>query len=80
MIQNVQGWLKSITDFGVAVILAAIVIDVIFPGFTGVTTNIGEIVKQFSEAGLAGFIALLLFTIFWQRKNEAAAPPSSGGF
>ena len=80
MFQNVQGWLKSITDFGVAVILAAIVIDVIFPGFTGVTANIGLIVQQFSEAGLAGFIALLLFTIFWQRKNETAAPPSSGGF
>ena len=80
MFQNVQGWLKSITDFGVAVILAAIVIDVVFPGFTGVTANIGLIVQQFSEAGLAGFIALLLFTIFWQRKNETAAPPSSGGF
>jgi len=80
MFQNVQGWLKSITDFGVAVILAAIVIDVIFPGFTGVTANIGLIVQQFSEAGLAGFIALLLFTIFWQRRNETAAPPSSGGF
>jgi len=83
MFQNVQGWLKSITDFGVAVILAAVVIDVIFPGFTGVTANIGLVVQQFSEAGLAGFIALLLFTIFWQRKTEAAAPPSppsSGGF
>ena len=83
MFQNIQGWLKSITDFGVAVILAAVVIDVIFPGFTGVTANIGLVVQQFSEAGLAGFIALLLFTIFWQRKTEAAAPPtppSSGGF
>ena len=80
MFQNVQGRLKSITDFGVAVILAAVVIDVIFPNFTGVTKNIGEVVKQFSDAGLAGFIALLLFTIFWQRKSEAAAPPSSGGF
>ena len=80
MFQEIQGWLKNLTDFGVAVILAAIVIDVIFPGFTGVTANIGLIVQQFSEAGLAGFIALLLFTIFWQRRNETAAPPSSGGF
>jgi hypothetical protein len=80
MFQDVQGWLKSITDFGVAVILAAVVIDVIFPGFTGVTANIGLIVQQFSEAGLAGFIALLLFTIFWQRRNDAAASSSSGGF
>jgi hypothetical protein len=80
MFQDIQGWLKSITDFGVAVILAAVVIDVIFPGFTGVTANIGLIVQQFSEAGLAGFIALLLFTIFWQRRNDAAASSSSGGF
>jgi len=78
MLTNVQGWLKSITDFGVTLIVAAVVIDIIFPGFTGVTSNIGAIVTQFSEAGLAGFIALLLFAIFWQSKSQAAAPPSSG--
>ena len=78
MFQNVQGWLKSATDFGVAIILAAVVLDILFPGKTGITENIGQIVKQFDEAGLAGFIALLLFVIFWQRRGQAEAPPSAG--
>jgi hypothetical protein len=79
MFQNVQGWLKSATDFGVAIILAAVVLDILFPGKTGITENIGQIVAQFDEAGLAGFIALLLFVIFWQHRGQAEAPPSSGG-
>ena len=72
MLQDVQGWLKSITEFGVTLIVAAVVIDIIFPGFTGITANIGVIVAKFSEAGLAGFIALLLFAIFWQSKSASA--------
>jgi hypothetical protein len=78
MLTNVQGWLKSITDFGVTLIVAMVVIDIIFPGYSGITANIGVIVAKFSDAGLAGFIALLLFAIFWQRRSEpATAPPSN---
>jgi TRAP-type uncharacterized transport system fused permease subunit len=80
MFQEIQGWLKNLTDFGVAVILAAVIIDIVVPNATGITANIGMMVQQFSEAGLAGFIALLLFTTFWQRRSEPTAPPSSGGF
>ena len=72
MLQDAQGWLKSITDFGVTLIVAAIVIDILFPNVTGITANIGVIVAKFSEAGLAGFIALLLFAVFWQNKSAGA--------
>ena len=72
MLQDAQGWLKSITDFGVTLIVAAVVIDILFPNVTGITANIGVIVAKFSEAGLAGFIALLLFAVFWQNKSAGA--------
>jgi len=72
MLQDAQGWLKSITDFGVTLIVAAVVIDILFPNVTGITANIGVIVAKFSEAGLAGFIALLLFAVFWQNKSASA--------
>ena len=72
MLQDVQGWIKTFTDFGVTLIVAAIVIDILFPTFTGITANIGAIVAQLSEAGLAGFIALLLFAVFWQNKSAGA--------
>jgi hypothetical protein len=79
MLTNVQGWLKSITDFGVALIGAVVVIEILFPAFpSNIIPNIGALIAEFSDAGLAGFIALLLFAVFWQRRSEpAAAPPSN---
>ena len=72
MFDTAHGWLKTFTDFGVSIILAGVVIDVLFQ--TGlVTEQIGALVASFSEKGLAGFIALLLFVIFWQKRGETAA-------
>ena len=68
MFQTANGWLKTFTDFGVSVIFAGIVIDILFAQ-SYVTGNIGEMVKGFSEQGIAGFIALLLFVVYWQRKS-----------
>ena len=62
---NVTDWLRGATELGLALILAFVVVDVLFPGVTGVVTNLGLIVAQFSKEGLAGLIALLLFLILF---------------
>ena len=67
-IATIIGWLRSLSEVGIALILAFVVIDVIFPGTTGVVENIGEIVGQFSEQGLVGLIALLLFMMLFKQK------------
>jgi len=72
MFETANGWLKNFTDFGVSVILAGVVIDILFAQSL-VTGNIGEMVKGFSEQGIAGFIALLLFVVFWQKRGAATA-------
>ena len=64
----VSGWLRSATELGISLILAFVVIDVLFPNTTGVVENIGTIVGQFSEQGLVGLIALLLFLMFFKQK------------
>ena len=61
-------WLRTATELGLAAILALVIIDVLFPGATGVVTNIGTIVAQFSKDGLAGLIALLLFLAVFKNK------------
>ena len=61
-------WLRAATDLGLALILAFVVIDVLFPGTTGVVKNLGVIVGQFSKEGLAGLIALLLFLLLFKKK------------
>ena len=62
-------WLRTATDLGLALILSLIIIDVLFPGTTGVVKNLGMIVAQFSKEGLAGLIALLLFLIVFKNKQ-----------
>ena len=72
MFENANGWLKNFTDFGVSVILAGVVIDILFPTSDLVLSGLGKTVSQFSDKGLTGFIALLLFVIFWGKRGEAA--------
>lgn len=62
-----SGWIRSATELGISLILAFVVIDVLFPNATGVVENIGTIVGQFSEQGLVGLIALLLFLLLFKQ-------------
>ena len=65
---DVTSWLRSATELGISLILAFVVIDVLFPGYIGVVDNIGIIVSQFSEPGLVGLIALLLFLLLFRQQ------------
>lgn len=65
---NVTDWLRAATELGLALILVFVIIDVLFPGVTGVVANLGVIVGQFSKEGLAGLVALLLFLILFKNK------------
>jgi len=67
IIPKINDMLKPITQLGISLILAFVIIDVLFPGTTGVVDNIGAIVGQFSDNGLAGLIALLLFLILFKK-------------
>jgi len=61
-------WLRTATELGLTLILAFVIIDVLFPGTTGVVKNLGLIVGQFSKEGLAGLIALLMFLLVFKNK------------
>lgn len=67
-ITAVTGWVRNLTELGISLILALLVIDVLFPNTTNLVQNIGEIVGQFSEPeGLVGLIALLLFLMLFKK-------------
>ena len=72
MFETANGWLKTFTDIGVSVIIACIVIDILFPASDLVLSGISQTVSSFSDQGLSGFIALLLFVVFWNKRGEAA--------
>ncbi len=61
------GWLKSVTDFGLSIILAFVVLDILFPGSTGIIGNINGIVSRFAGNGVTGLIALLIFLLIYRK-------------
>lgn len=69
-LSNVTHWIQKMSELGLALILSFVIIDVLFPGTTGVVNNIGVIVSQFSKEGLAGLITLLLFLVLFKHKER----------
>jgi hypothetical protein len=67
-VNTVTSIIQTATEFGMTLILALVIIDILFPGSTTVVSNIGAIVGQFSKEGLSGLIALLLFLILFKNK------------
>lgn len=67
-ITSMTDWLRTATELGMSLILVMIIVDVLFPGTTGVVKNLGVIVGQFSREGLAGLIALLMFLLVFKGK------------
>lgn len=65
---TVTSTIQTATQFGMSLILALVIIDVLFPNTTGIVSNIGNIVGQFSKEGLSGLVALLLFLILFKDK------------
>ena len=67
VIDSISGWLKALIDLGLAVILVFVLIDILFPGTTGIIENIGIIVGTFADKGVVGLIALLLFMLVYKK-------------
>jgi len=51
---------KALVGLGLALIPAALVIDIFYPGTTNIVSNLGDFVQSFTGAGLNGLIVLLL--------------------
>ena len=66
-LSTVGGWAKSITDFGLTVITALIVVDILYPGSTEITENLAYVVGRFGDQGVAGLIVVLLFLVLYRR-------------
>ncbi|MCH7573977.1 MAG: hypothetical protein IIA59_02530 [Candidatus Marinimicrobia bacterium] len=61
------GWLKSVTEFGLSVILALLILDILVAGEIGLIDNINTIVSSFAGNGVTGLIALLIFLLIYKK-------------
>ena len=67
IIQDINGWLKVLAEFGLSLILVFVLIDILFPGTTGIVNNLAKIVESFAKEGIVGLIALLIFLLIYRR-------------
>lgn len=67
LIKNIQEWLKTFTELGFSIILIFVVIDILFPGVTGIAKNLSDIVGSFASEGAVGLIALFIFLLIYKR-------------
>ena len=66
-LSTVGGMAKALTDFGLTLITALVVVDILYPSSTMIIENIAIVVDQFGDGGVAGLIVILLFLVLHRR-------------
>ena len=61
VLKSASGWLKSIVEFGLSLIVVLLVVDIIFGQQTGIVDNVSALVTSFTGNGIVGLITLLFF-------------------
>jgi hypothetical protein len=64
---TLTGWLSDAVRLGLGLIGTFLVVDILFPGSTGIVANVGGIVTQFTSQGLTGLVALIIFMVIMKR-------------
>ena len=79
---SLLNWLRVIAEIGLTLVTVLLVVDLLFPGTTGLIDNIREIVETtgpdgetiINDRALAAVAVLLLFLLVYQR---SAKPPQT---
>ncbi|MCH7573978.1 MAG: hypothetical protein IIA59_02535 [Candidatus Marinimicrobia bacterium] len=67
VLKSASGIAKAIIEFGLALIVVLLVVDIIFPDQpTGIVENVSELVKSFTSNGIVGLISLLFFLAIYK--------------
>lgn len=67
-IDTLVTWLKALVEFGLALAVVFLVIDILFPGQPiGIVDNVTDLINIFIENGVVGLIALLFFLAIYQK-------------
>ena len=64
---TLTGWLSDAVRLGLGLVGTFLVVDILFPGSTGIVANVGGIVTQFTSQGLTGLVALIIFMVIMRR-------------
>jgi|TARA_B100000508_G_C11248784_1_gene175244 hypothetical protein len=73
MVEKVLGWIRSITEIGLALIALGVVLQIIFGSavpFLGldVVGSVVALVKQFGSEGLVGLVSIWVLWAIYSKK------------
>tara|TARA_R100000353_G_C6366461_1_gene157719 strand:- start:70 stop:291 length:222 start_codon:yes stop_codon:yes gene_type:complete len=73
MIDNILGWIRSITEIGIAIIALGVVLQVLFGAavpFLGldVVGSVVALVKQLGSEGLVGLVSVWVLWAIYSKK------------
>lgn len=63
---TITGWLKDIVNFGLALALVFLVVDVLFGQTTGIVANLSDLIASFVDEGVVGLIAFIVFVAIYR--------------
>ena len=75
MVQQILGWMRSITEMGLALIALGVVLQVLFGSavpFLGLDV-VGSVVGLVKQLGSEGLVGLLAVCVLWAIYNKPSA-------
>jgi ABC-type nickel/cobalt efflux system permease component RcnA len=67
MVEKVLGWIRSITEIGLALIALGVVLQIIF-GSAVPFLGLDALVKQFGSEGLVGLVSIWVLWAIYSKK------------
>ncbi len=64
---SINDWLREIINVGLGIALVFLVVDLLFGSTTGIVENLSTLIRSFTDQGIVGLIALLIFVSIYSR-------------
>jgi hypothetical protein len=64
---SITDWTKDLVNLGLAVALIFLVVDLLFGTTTNIVANLGELISSFTDKGVVGLIALIIFVAIYSK-------------
>jgi len=66
VVRTIQSWLDDFGGLLASVVLVLALVDILFPGSTGIVTNVGVLLEGLSVEGRHSLVAIFLFLLVHQ--------------
>jgi len=63
VVQTIQRWLDQLGGLAASLVLVLVLVDILFPGSTGVVANVGKLLAGLSQEGRYSLVAIFLFLL-----------------